>query len=86
MYDLIDLIIEGIIVVGVAYVVFKLDELSRKPPVLIQCSCFNDIQHDEMVQVKEMYCRMKQEALAAKEKEEGVEEKEEDGEKIEKED
>lgn len=86
MDDLIDLIAELIIVLGLSYVVFKLDELSRKPPVLIQCSCFNDIQHDEMVQVKEMYCRMKQEALATKEKED---EKEEDGaqkEQIEKED
>ena len=29
--------------------------------MLISCNCFNDLSHDEMVEVKKMYCEMKQE-------------------------
>ena len=42
-----------------AWVLFKVQELWKKPPILIKCDCFRDIEHDEMVKVKEMYLAMR---------------------------
>ena len=56
------------------WVIFTLYKLQSKPPMLISCNCFNDLSHDEMVKVKEMYCEMKQqhEETQVKEQEDEV--------------
>ena len=63
------------------WVIFTLYKLQSKPPMLISCTCFNDLSHDEMVKVKEMYCELKkqhQESDEVKEEEDGVEVTKED--------
>ena len=63
------------------WVIFTLYKLQSKPPMLISCNCFNDLSHDEMVKVKEMYCELKkqhQESDEVKEEEDGVEVTKED--------
>jgi hypothetical protein len=40
---------------GLAYVLFCIRQLVVKPPLMIKCDCFNDMSHDDMVKIKEMY-------------------------------
>jgi len=47
-------------VMGLAWVICRVDELSKKPPILIKCDCFRDCDHDDMVKVKEIYFAKKQ--------------------------
>tara|TARA_R110002126_G_scaffold381_3_gene2556 strand:+ start:145 stop:396 length:252 start_codon:yes stop_codon:yes gene_type:complete len=66
------------------WVIFTLYKLQSKPPMLISCSCFNDVSHDDMVKVKEMYCELKKRAEETadpdkeKEEDDGIEVKKED--------
>ena len=55
--ELYEFIIMGLL----SWVIFTLYKLNKKPPMVISCNCFNDLSHDEMVEVKKMYCEMKQE-------------------------
>ena len=66
------------------WVIFTLYKLQSKPPMLISCNCFNDLSHDEMVEVKKMYCEMKQEQKEHQVKDEVKEE--DDGIEVTKED
>jgi len=43
---------------GLAYVLFCIHRLVVKPPIMIKCECFNDMSHDDMVKVKDMYKSM----------------------------
>jgi hypothetical protein len=43
---------------GLAYVLFCINQLVLKPPIMIRCECFNDMSHDDMVKVKDMYKSM----------------------------
>jgi hypothetical protein len=44
-----------ILIGGLAYVLFCIRQLVLKPPLMIKCDCFNDMSHDDMVKIKEMY-------------------------------
>jgi hypothetical protein len=43
---------------GLTYVLFCINRLVEKPPLMIKCECFNDMSHDDMVKVKDMYKSM----------------------------
>ena len=43
---------------GLGYVLFCIKQLVDKPPLMIKCECFNDMSHDDMVKVKDMYKSM----------------------------
>tara|TARA_R110000824_G_scaffold302564_3_gene490336 strand:+ start:1682 stop:1945 length:264 start_codon:yes stop_codon:yes gene_type:complete len=60
------------------WVIFTLYKLQSKPPMLISCGCFNDVSHDDMVKVKEMYCELKKRAEETDSSENPDKEKEED--------
>jgi len=60
------------------WVIFTLYKLQSKPPMLISCSCFNDVSHDDMVKVKEMYCELKKRAEETDSSENPDKEKDED--------
>lgn len=63
------------------WVIFTLARVDSKMPVVISCDCFNDLSHDEMKQLKEVYLLSKQEQVK-----EEVKEQEEDCVSVEKED
>ena len=63
------------------WVIFTLARVDSKMPVVISCDCFNDLSHDEMRQLKEVYLLSKQNQVK-----EDEEVKEEDGVSVEKED
>ena len=63
------------------WVIFTLARVDSKMPVVISCDCFNDLSHDEMKQLKEVYLLSKQNQVK-----EDEEVKEEDGVSVEKED
>jgi hypothetical protein len=73
---------ELFVIIGMlSYIIFTLYKLDKKPPMMISCNCFNDLSHDEMVRVKQMYCEMRKEQSDKEEKDE-----EEDGVEVKKED
>jgi hypothetical protein len=47
-----------LVIGGLAYVLFCIHRLVEKPPLMIKCECFNDMSHDDMVKVKDMYKSM----------------------------
>jgi hypothetical protein len=49
------LLTQILLIGGLAYVLFSIRQLVMKPPLLIKCECFNDMSHDDMVKIKEMY-------------------------------
>ena len=63
------------------WVIFTLHVVNSKMPMVISCDCFNDLSHDEMRQLKEVYLLSKQNQVK-----EDEEVKEEDGVSVEKED
>ena len=42
------------------WVIFTLHVVNSKMPMVISCDCFNDLSHDEMKQLKEVYLLSKQ--------------------------
>jgi hypothetical protein len=63
---------------GLAYVLFSIKQLVDKPPLMIKCECFNDLSHDDMVKVKEMYKSMLEGVIPEEEKSTPEQEKEVD--------
>jgi hypothetical protein len=63
---------------GLAYVLFSIRQLVEKPPLMIKCECFNDMSHDDMVKVKDMYKSMLEGIIPAEEKSTAEQEKEVD--------
>lgn len=51
------------------WVIFTLARVDSKMPVVISCDCFNDLSHDEMKQLKEVYLLSKQEQVKEEVKE-----------------
>jgi hypothetical protein len=49
------LLTQLLLIGGLAYVLFSIRQLVEKPPLMIKCECFNDMSHDDMVKIKEMY-------------------------------
>ena len=58
--------------IGLGWVLFRIEELFKKPPLLIKCECFKDQSHDDMVKVKEMYNTLKAQAEEKAKQEEEV--------------
>jgi hypothetical protein len=47
-----------LVIGGLGYVLFLIRQIAIKPPLQIRCECFNDMSHDDMVKVKELYKTM----------------------------
>ena len=63
---------------GLAYVLFCIHRLAVKPPLMIKCECFNDMSHDDMIKVKDMYKSMLEKVIPEEEKSTPEQEKEMD--------
>ena len=63
---------------GLAYVLFCIHRLVMKPPLMIKCECFNDMSHDDMIKVKDMYKSMLEKVIPEEEKSTPEQEKEMD--------
>ena len=74
-----DEIFELIASVLLGVILYKINEIYKRPPVLISCDCFNDVSHDEMKYIKELYLSKKKEEAEDEEGEDA------DGEKVKKE-
>jgi protein-tyrosine phosphatase len=72
---------EPLVLGFLTWVIFTVYQLNNKLPIVISCDCFNDLSHDEMLKLKEMYISSKE-----SQKKDDIKEEESDGEKVEKED
>jgi hypothetical protein len=63
---------------GLCYVLFCIRQLVMKPPLMIKCECFNDMSHDDMLKVKDMYKSMLEQQQPPQEKSTEEQEKEVD--------
>ena len=70
-----------ILIGGLAYVLFCIHRLVVKPPIMIKCECFNDMSHDDMVKVKDMY-----KSMLEQQKDKAFDEQEKDVDNLNKED
>ena len=72
------LLTQLLLIGGLAYVLFSINQLVERPTLMIKCECFNDMSHDDMVKVKEMYKSMLEQQQPPEEKSTEEQEKEVD--------
>jgi hypothetical protein len=82
-----DEIFELLVSILLGVILYKVNEIYKRPPVLISCECFNDICHDEMKEIRDLYMSKKAHEEQEKEVDDLVSTEDEaaDGEKVEKE-
>jgi hypothetical protein len=54
-----DEIFELLVSILLGVILYKVNEIYKRPPVLISCECFNDICHDEMKEIRDLYMSKK---------------------------